>query len=151
MKTLKLFAFALLSMCFVLPLTACGFTNWCYVEINTNEGETVSISQSMNSVYLKVKTAESISQGTLFTDDFVYMLDVMTGSTETVDDEVFAVLIINNYHSVRITFGNCDAANAYKTKSLYLNDVLLTAYPTDANLFENYSVVAGEMNTFELK
>jgi len=151
MKKLKLFVLSLMSICFVFGLSACGFTNWCYVQIATETGETVSISQQRNSVYLTVKTAESIAQGGLFTDDFVYKLDVMTGSTETVDDEVFAVLIINNYHSVRITFGNCDAASAYETKYLYLNDVLLTANPVDENLFENYLVIAGDMNTFELK
>ena len=151
MKTLKILAFALFSMCFILPLSACGFTNWCYVEIATNAGETVSISQEYNAVYLTVKTAESISQGGAFVDDFVYKLDIRTGSTETVDSNVIAVLIINNYRSVRITFGDCDAANSYKSKSLYLNDVLLTANSANANLFENYSVVAGEMNTFELR
>lgn len=151
MKNLKLFVLGLMSICFVFALSACGFTNWCYVEILTNTGETVYISQDTDVVTLTVKTADSISQGGTFVDDFVYKLDVMTGSIETVDDEVTAVLIINNYHSVRITFGNCDAANAYETKNLYLNDVLLTPNPVDANLFENYTVVAGEMNTFELR
>lgn len=151
MKIIKIFAFNLLSMCFVLPLSACGFTNWCYVEIATNAGETVSIRQEYNAVYLTVKTAESISQGGAFVDDFVYKLDIRTGSTETVDDENIAVLIINNYRSVRITFGDCDAADSYLTKSLYLNNVLLTANSADENLFENYTVVAGEINTFELR